>query len=225
VISRIAVETILLALAWAGVLLVRPWRLLRPHEGQVPLATPFLASLTILPWLWSWPGLAALPFPLHWSGAPLVALMVGWPLAIPIVTVAGASTLLTSGATLPHALELTVFSGVLPATAMLLLGHGVRKALGANPVGYMLGRAFVVPMIALGACALAGAAMGQALLGPTRELQLVATALLALGEASWTCAVASLLVAYRPQWLATWSDPMYLKRPARPRAARVRPHR
>ena len=219
-VSRVGLETILLALAWAGVLLVRPWRLLRPHEGQVPLATPFLASLTVLPWLWSWPGLAALPFPLHWSGAPLVVLLVGWPLAVPIVTLAGASTILTAGASPAHALELTVWCGLLPATLTLLAGHGVRKAFGPNPVAYMLGRAFLVPMLALAACTWVGAAMGDALTGATRELQYVAIGLLAMGEASWSCAVVSLLVAYRPQWLATWSDPVYLRRPAR-----IRPHR
>src|SRR5436305_3103649 len=66
------VEFLLLALAWAACLSVRPWRLLRRYgEQHAPLVTPFLACLTILPWLWSWPGLAALPLPLHWSGAPL----------------------------------------------------------------------------------------------------------------------------------------------------------
>jgi uncharacterized membrane protein len=225
VVSRVAIEAILLALAWAAVLLVRPWRLLRPHEGKVPLATPFLASITVLPWLWSWPGLAALPFPLHWSGAPLVVLMLGWPLAVPVLTVAGASTMLTNGASLAEALQFTVWSGLFPATLMLLLGHAVRKALGPNPVSYMLGRAFAVPMLALAACALLGASMGEALTGATGELQRVAIGLLAMGEASWTCAVASLLVAYRPQWLATWSDPMYLRPPAGARPARIRPHR
>ena len=224
-VSRVAIEAILLALAWAAVLLVRPWRLLRPHEGKVALATPLLASITVLAWLWSWPGLAALPFPLHWSGAPLAVLMLGWPLAVPVLTLAGASTMLTDDASLAAALQLTVWSGLLPATAMLLLGYAVRKALGPNPVAYMMGRAFAVPMLALAGCALLGASMGEALSGATGDLQRVAIALLAMGEASWTCAVASLLVAYRPQWLATWSDPLYLRRPARTRPARIRPHR
>ena len=219
-LSRVAIETIVLALAWAAVLLVRPWRQLRAREGRVPLATPFLASLTVLPWLWSWPGLAALPFPLHWSGAPLVVLLLGWPLAIPVLTFAGASTLLTTGASPAQALELTVCSGVLPATVVLGLGYVVRRLLGPNPAAYMLGRAFAVPMLALASYTLLGASLGHALTGATGELQRVAIALLAVGEASWTCAIVSLLVAYRPQWLATWSDPLYLHRPAR-----VRPHR
>jgi uncharacterized membrane protein len=213
---RTAVELALLLLAWVASLAVRPWRLLHRYGGHLPpLATPFLACLTVLPWLWSWPGLAALPIPLHWSGAPLVTLLVGWPLAVPIITVAGLSTLLTSGASLTHALSLTVWSGLIPATLVLLLGHGVRKAFGPNPVAFMLGRAFLVPMLVLAICGLAAAALTHGLQGPTAQLQRVAVFLLAMGEASWTCALISLVVVSRPQWLATWPDPLFLRRPAR----------
>jgi uncharacterized membrane protein len=224
--ARTAIECLLLALAWAACLSVQPWRLLRRYSEQhAPLATPFLACLTILPWLWSWPGLAALPLPLHWSGAPLVTLLVGWPLAIPIVTMAGLSTMITNGFTLDHALALTVWSGLLPATLVLVLGHGVRKAFGAQPVAYMLGRAFLVPVLTLAACGFSAAAFSHGLQGPTADLQRVAVVLLAMGEASWTCAVVSLLVAYKPQWLATWSDAVYLRRPARQRAGAELPPR
>lgn len=218
-----AAHALLLALAWVAVLLVRPWRLLRPHEGQVPLATPLLASLAVVPWLWSWPGLAALPLALHWSAAPLVVLLVGWPLAVPVLTVAGLSTMATSGASLDEALALTVWAGLLPATLVLALGYAVRRAFGLNPIAYMLGRAFLVPMLALAACGLTAAMLGHALGGPQADLQRIAIGLLAMGEASWTCAVASLLVAYRPQWLATWSEAMYIgRRPARARVPHTR---
>ena len=216
--ARSIIEILLLALAWAATLVVRPWRLLRPYGGDLPpLVTPFLASLTVLPWLWSWPGLTALSLPLHWSGAPLAVLLLGWPLAVPVITVAGLSTLLTTGASLSEALSLTVWSGVVPATLVLLLGYGVRRAFGPNPVAYMIGRAFLVPMLALAACGFCAASLSHGVQGPTAELQRVAVFLLAMGEASWSCALVSLLVAYRPQWLATWSDPMYLRRPARQR--------
>ena len=215
--SRAAFEAILLLLSWAAVLALRPWRLLAPHDGQVPLATPLLAALTILPWLWAWPALASLPLPMRWSAAPLVVLLVGWPLAIPVVTVAGLSTMLTSGAGLTQALSLTVWAGVLPATATLLLGHAVRLAFGPHPVAYMLGRAFLVPMVALAACGLSSVVLGPGWNGTTGDLQRIAVALLSMGEAAWSCAIVSLLVAYRPQWLATWSDAMYLGRPARVR--------
>ena len=213
--ASVAFELILLALAWAASLLVQPWRLLRPRDGRVALATPLLAVLAVLPWLWAWPGLAALPIPLHWSGAPLVVLLVGWPLAIPVLTFAGLSTVFSTGASIGEAISLTVWSGLVPATLVLLLGHAVRRAFGPNPVAYMLGRAFLVPMLSIASCGLVAAALGHGFAGPTGDLQRIAIALMATGEAAWTCAIVSLLVAYRPHWLATWSDKMYLRRPVR----------
>jgi uncharacterized membrane protein len=220
--SRVAVETILLVLAWLAALAVRPWRLLQSPRGLAPLAAPLLASLALVPWLWSWPGLAALPMPLHWSGAPLLVLLVGWPLAIPVLTLAGLSTLAAAGVSFDHALSLTVWSGLLPATLTLGLGQLVRRTFGPHPVAYMLGRAFMVPMLALATCGLLAAALEPGLDGSRGELQRIAIGLLAMAEASWTCAIASLLVAYRPQWLATWSDTAYLGRPVRARAVRTR---
>jgi uncharacterized membrane protein len=217
-VSRAALEFILLALAWAGAVAVRPWRLLQPVDGQVRLATPLLATLTLLPWIWALPGLSALPIALRWSGAPLAVLMLGWPFAVPVLTVAGLSTMLTAGNSFGHALSLTVWSGIVPATLVLVLGHAVRKGLGPHPVAYLLGRAFFVPLLALAACGWASATMGPGLQGVTADLQRIAIFLLAMGEASWSCAIVSLLVAYRPHWLATWSPAMYLGRPARARA-------
>jgi uncharacterized membrane protein len=213
--ASVAFETMLLALAWGASLLVRPWRLLRPHHGHAALATPLLAALVVLPWLWAWPGIAALPIPLHWSGAPLAVLLVGWPLAVPVLTVAGLSTIFSTGASLADAISLTIWSGLVPATLVLALGHAVRRAFGPNPIAYMLGRAFFVPMVSIAGCGFVAAALGHGFAGPTGELQRIAIALMAMGEASWTCAIVSMLVACRPRWLATWSDTMYLRRPAR----------
>lgn len=221
--AAFGLELMLLALAWAATLLVRPWRLLRPVQGKVPLATPMLALAVVLAWLWAWPGLAALPLPLHWSGAPLAVLLVGWPLAVAVVTFAGFSTVVSTGASFADALSLVVWSGLVPATLVLGLGHLVRVAFGPNPVAYMLGRAFFVPMVALGGCGLAAATLAQSFAGPTGDLQRIAIGLLAMGEAAWTCAIVSLLVAYKPQWLATWSDRLYFGRPARAGVAPARP--
>lgn len=190
---------VLAALALA--LALRPWRLL---PGGA-LATPLLASASLLPLLWAWPALLAMPLPLHWSAAPLVVLMLGWPLAILLLVLAGLSTLLTVGASWSEAVSLTLWAGVLPASGMVVFGHVIRVAFGAQPLAYLLGRAFFVPLAALLMAAAVGGGHG---------LHPVALLLLALAEASWTCAVASLLVACWPQWLATWSDALYLARVA-----------
>lgn len=218
------VELALLALAWTAALLVRPWRLLRPHQGRVRLASPLLACLAVLPWLWSVPGPVALPVPCHWSGAPLAVLLLGWPLAVPVLTLAGLGTLLTADATPAAALSQTVWSGLAPATLVLLLGHAVRTAFGSLPLPYMIGRAFLVPLLALAGCGFAAAWLGGAFSAPAGELQRIAVALMAIGEAALTCAAASLLVAFRPHWLATWTPPSTAQRAARITRA-VPPHR
>jgi len=209
-------ELFLLAFALAAALVVRPWRLLCPIASHQGLATPLLAMLTILPWLWAWPTSAAMPVPLQWSGAALAVLMLGWPLAVPVLVVAGLSTILTAGLSWTEALDMTVWSGVLPATMVLLLGQGVRTVFGTHPATYLLGRAFAVPLAALFVRTLGAVAAGQGFTAEDSEMQVVTAFLLALGESTWTCAVASILVAWRPQWLATWSDALYLgpRRPA-----------
>jgi uncharacterized membrane protein len=206
------VQVAVLAAALAIALSLRPWRLVDWQARGPSLATPLLASLIVLPWLWSWTSGADLPAGLRFSGAPVAMLLLGWPLAIPVLAVAGASTVVTAGTTLPQAVELTVMSGVLPATAMLVLGHVVRVAFGQHPVAYLMGRSFGVPLVVLALCGLM--ANGWGLTAPAlpvgKDMQAVATLLLALGEASWTAALAAMLVALRPQWLATWSDARYL---------------
>jgi len=184
--------------------------MLRGSGGLPALATPLLASLVLLPWLWAWPVGANLPVPVQWSGGALAVLMLGWPLAIPVLAIAGASTTFTIGASIPEAISATVWFGVLPATAVLVLGHAVRRAFGMHPVAYLLGRAYAVPLAALFSCALASAWASGHLPGADGATAVVTAFLMAMGEAAWTCAVASLLVAWQPQWLATWSDERYL---------------
>lgn len=218
--ARSAVEAALLALAWAAALAVRPWRLLRAGGAPTPLVMPTLACLVLVPWLWSWPALAAMPVPLHWSAAPLVVLLLGWPLAVGCLSVAGPVATLANGLGWAEGLSLTVWSGLLPATLALGLGHAVRKACGPHPLGYLFGRAFFVPLLVMAACGCAACAWPHRGGAADADMQIVTALLLAVGEASWTCALATLLVACRPQWLATWSDALYLPRPATSRAGR-----
>lgn len=203
-------ETVLLVFALATSLALQPWRMLRGGGVLPPLATPLLASLALLPWLWAWPVGAGLPVPLQWSGAALAVLMLGWPLAVPLLTVAGASTLLTAGASVEDAISATVWSGVLPATAVLVLGHAVRRVFGTHPLAYIFGRAYAVPLAAVFGCVVASAWAGGGVAGADGATTVVVAFLMAMGEAAWTCAVASLLVAWQPGWLATWSDERYL---------------
>ena len=88
----------LIAVALAMSLWLRPWRMLSrqalekdgPSEPS-PLVTPLLATLVILPWLWALPVLHAMPLQLQWSGACLAVLLLGWPLAVPVLCGVGAA--------------------------------------------------------------------------------------------------------------------------------------
>ncbi|KAI5933763.1 ATP-dependent RNA helicase DDX42 [Manis javanica] len=54
----------------------------RPADRMAsPLVTPLLGVLVLLPWIWALPTLHRMPLQLQWSSAPLVVLMLGWPLA------------------------------------------------------------------------------------------------------------------------------------------------
>jgi len=214
-----AFETALLALAIAASGVVRPWRMLQGNGAVTPLATPLLATLVILPWLWAWPMGGNLPVPVQWSGAALAVLMLGWPLAVPVLVATGMSTVLTANASFGQAISSTLWFGVLPATGVLLLGHAVRRAFGANPLAYVFGRAYAVPLLVLFGCTLGSAVAAGSFARTGDSTGWVVAFLMAMGEAAWTCATVSMLVAWRPQWLATWSDARYLGPQKSPRPA------
>ena len=88
-------EPLLALLILLPALWLRPWRLLA-HNG---LQTPLLATLALLPLLWALPFWHAMPLQLQWSGACLVTLSLGWPLAVPVLTGVGAITWLITPAT------------------------------------------------------------------------------------------------------------------------------
>jgi uncharacterized membrane protein len=203
-----ALEWVLVASALATALWLRPWRMLA--NGR--LLTPLLATVALLPWLWALPALHAMPLQLQWSGACLVLLMLGWPLAIPVLCAAAVLAALISPVSGREALELATWLGVVPATLALGVGAAVRRALGTHPFIYLLGRAFLGSALCLFAAGLLRQWVGHAPAGVSSELSMVAHWLMAWGDAVVTGMLAAIFVAYRPQWLATWSDSLYLRR-------------
>ncbi len=127
------INSVLLVLALLAALLLRPWRLM---AGGLRL-TPILATLTLVPWLWAMPSLHKMPLQLQGSGACLVVLMLGWPLAIPVLCLVGVIAALISPMPWETALDLTVWLGVVPATLALVLGLAIRRWIGAHLFVYM----------------------------------------------------------------------------------------
>lgn len=207
-------------LAWVLALLLRPWRLLRAPgaAGAVAapvLLTPMLATLVVLPWLWALPRLHAMPLQLQLSGACLVVLMLGWPLAVIVLTAVAALAAWIAPLPLTAALDQFVWAGLVPATLAVGLGAAIRRWVGTHLFVYVLGRAFLgtaLCLFAAGSLAQWLGAVGGPLAGVPEGLSLVARWLMAWGDAFVTGLLAAVFVAFRPQWLATWSDRLYLHR-------------
>jgi uncharacterized membrane protein len=207
-LPAVALELFLVAGALALALALRPWRLLAGGR----LVTPMLATLVVLPWLWALPVLHANPLQLQWSGACLALLMLGWPLAIPVLCAVAAVAALLAPLEWSQALSLAAWLGVVPATIGLGLGAAIRRLLGTHPFVYLLGRAFLASVVSLFAASVLRQWSGNSLQGVSPGLSLVAHWLTAWGDAFVTGMLASIFVAYRPQWLATWSDALSLRR-------------
>jgi uncharacterized membrane protein len=161
--------------------------------------------------MWALPTLHAMPLQLQWSGACMVVLMLGWPLAIPVLVVVGVIACLISPAMgWPEALGAIAWQGVIPATLALMVGALVRHFIGTKLFVYVLGRAFLGTVLCLFASGALSQWNGHLLPGVGDELSLVARWLMAWGDAFVTGMLTAVFVAFKPQWLATWSDPLYL---------------
>lgn len=202
-------ELLFLSGALLVALLMRPWRLLR----GAALLTPVLAVLVLLPWLWAMPRMHAMPVPLQWSGACLVVLMVGWPLAVPLLCVVAALSGLWVEATWEQSVQQALWHGVLPASLAVLWGAVLRRYAPHHVFVYTLARAFVGTVLSLFAAQVLAQWAGLGLPDVSDNTSLIARWLVAWGEGMVTGLLAAVFVAYAPQWLATWSDRRYLGTP------------
>ncbi|WP_374641911.1 hypothetical protein [Hydrogenophaga sp.] len=198
-----AVACVLLA-AW-----LRPWRMLRG-----PLLTPALAAVALLPWVWLLPQKMPQGLQVQLSGACLLVLMLGWPLAVLVLAAVAVVVWQVGQSPTEQVLVQWVWIGLVPATLALAVGAALRRWLPANLFIYTLGRAFLGTALSM---FLAGVMLewllelaGQ----PPREQAMVARWLMAWGDAFLTGMAGAIFVAFVPQWLATWSDERYLRPPS-----------
>ena len=200
----------LVALALAIALAFKPWRLL----GQGGLISPLLAALVITPWLWALPWLHRMPLQLQLSGACLIGLALGWPLAVPVLCVVALTTGVLASLSWQQQADLALWLGVVPVTLSFLLGMALRRWVWKHVFVYILGRAFLGTALCMFIAGALAQRMGHGLNAAIEpDLAMVARWLMAWGDAVLTGMLAAICVAFRPQWLATWSDQLYLRRP------------
>jgi uncharacterized membrane protein len=201
-------EIALIAAALAIALALAPLRMLRGGA----LLQPWLACVVVLPWLWATERTLPGGLTLAMSGACLMVLMFGWPLAVATLAPVAALGTLFAGADVAHGVHALAWRGIVPATLALALGLATRRWLPRHLFVFILGRGFFVTAVAMMAAG-ALAALRQPL-PPGTELAtlLVGRWLMAWGEAVVTGMCTAIFVAFRPHWLATWSDRRYLPR-------------
>ncbi len=206
---------LLVLAALAIALSFRPWRLL----ANTALISPLLAALVITPWLWALPWLHRMPIQLQFSGACLIGLALGWPLAVPVLCLIALATGLIAPVSWQQQTDMALWLGIVPATLSFLLGMALRRWAWKNLFVYILGRAFLGTALCLFISGALAQWAGQSLSATVEpDLAMVARWLIAWGDAVMTGMMAAVFVAFRPQWLATWSDLIYLQPPAKPSA-------
>jgi uncharacterized membrane protein len=188
---------------------LRPWRAV-PAGGP---PWPWLAWWAALPLLWGADRYAEVPLVQPLSGACLLVWMAGWPLAVLGLLPVAAVVTLMAGLTPEDGLHRLVWLGLVPATLALGLGAAIRRWLPNHLFVYILGRGFF-------ATAIAGSVAGGVsvwLHGVPGSLQpgdlVLARFLAAWGDAFLSGMVVAIFVAFRPQWLATYADRLYLGLP------------
>ena len=188
---------------------LRPWRMLRG-----PLLTPALAAVALLPWVWLLPQKMPQGLQVQLSGACLLVLMLGWPLAVLVLAAVATVVWQVGQSTADQVLVQWVWIGLVPATLALAVGAALRRWLPANLFIYTLGRAFMGTALSMFLAGVMLEWLSELAGQPPREQAMVARWLMAWGDAFLTGMAGAIFVAFVPQWLATWSDERYLRPPS-----------
>ena len=201
-----------LALVALGVALwLRPWRAV--GAGGPPW--PWLAVWAAMPLMWGIDRFAGVAVLQPLSLAPLLVLMAGWPLATLAFVPALLVTVLAGNIGWADGVHRLMWLGVAPAVLTLGIGAALRAALPHHLFIYILGRGFFGTFIASVLAGVAGLAMRSPPNGSAEDNLVIARVLNAFGEAFITGGFTAILVAFKPQWLATYSDRLYLPPPPR----------
>ncbi|WP_101102298.1 hypothetical protein [Macromonas bipunctata] len=192
-------------------LMLRPWRMFAGPGAT--LLSPTAAALALLPWLWLLPHQLPQGLQLQFSGASLLVLMLGWPLAVLVLALVAVAVWAIGPSDAVAVLSQWVWIGLVPATLALLLGAAMRRWLPPHLFIYTLGRGFLGTALVVFGSGVLYENLHDLLGGVTLHDALVARWLMAWGDAFLTGIITAVFVAFAPQWLATWSDARYLVKP------------
>jgi uncharacterized membrane protein len=199
-------EVFIALAAVAVALALRPWR------AAVP-PWPALAWWALLPVFWNTDRLSAQPVLQPLAGSCLLMLMLGWPLAVLMLLPVAGLTWWLAGVSAPEALQRLVWLGIAPVTLAMGLGAALRRWLPNHLFVYILGRGFFATALAVSLAGALSVALHGVPLGLDEGDVMLARGLVASGDAFITGMMVAIFVAFRPHWLATYADSIYLPRP------------
>ena len=177
-------------------------------------ANAFLGAVFSLTALWSVRGQVGGDFAFHLLGSAGLALAAGLPRALVGGALVVAATTLIRDAPLANAALVWLTMVALPAAVARGLLAATERLFPPNFFIYVFAGCFLGGALALAAGGLAGAAI--TVLGAGRASELVFgerapfLIYLAFGEGTLTGMILTLLVVYRPEWVATFDDRRYL---------------
>lgn len=200
------IQAVVAALVVSAAAALRPWRGVGPHGPP----WPWLAWWILLPALWGADRYVDMPAAQPLSGACLLMLMCGWPMAMLALVPVAAVTALLAGLSPGEAVDRFVWLGVAPATLALGLGAAIRRWLPNHLMVFILGRGFFATAIAGTLAGTAAALMHADLAGLGVGDLALGRWLAAWGDAWLSGMIVAIFVAFRPEWLATYADRIYL---------------
>ncbi len=196
----------LATLALLVALQLRPWRAVAA-EGP---PWPWLAWAALMPLLWVADRLVAMPVAQPLSGVCLLVLLMGWPLAMLALVPVALLAAWAVGLPPAEALHRAVWLGVVPGTLALGFGLALRRWLPRQLFIYILGRGFIGTVLCTALAGMAAVWLHDRPAGLDAGDLMLGRWLAAWGDA-WLCGLlAAIFVAYRPHWLATYTDRLYL---------------
>jgi len=196
-------------LVWA--LLRSPWSRLRVNEQS----HVFLGALVAITMLWTIGGRVGPAVHVHLLGATILYLMFGLPLAIVGMTLAVVATTVAGGGDWMSIAGRALAAGVLPVLVSHLALRTAEARLPANFFVYVFVAAFLGGGLAMLGAAVAVAGVIALALPAGASLGDAWSAIalmLAFAEATLTGMLITLFVVYKPAWVGTFRDEIYLRR-------------
>lgn len=206
-----SVVAVLLALLLLALALPRAWRQLATQPALLPVAASAALSLPVI---WRAQAGALLAVDVHLLGVPLVCLMLGpWASVVVVAVACLLDALWRDAAWLQVGANLLLMT--LPIASMQAVVQATRRTLPRNIFVFNLGVGMFGVFIAAASAVLLQALVVMALSPPeaaARSAEALPFALLLMwGEGLTSGLIVAILTAYRPQWIASFDDRLYLQ--------------